>query len=117
MKGGTSVTNNSICGISLTSAQKSPRGFGLVWFNLTQFWSCLYEMFSSHLQSLPPLPFSSGQAQMWRTFAFVFFGCTLFVSDVLQRGRLILALSLVVSLNSSFLSATERFGFPWFPGA
>lgn len=112
-----SLTTASVEFLLNSSTQKSPRGFGLVWFNLSQFWSCLYETFSSCLQSLPLLPFSSGRAQMWRTFAFVFLGCILCVRGVLQRGRLILPLALAVSLNSSLLSATKRFVFLWFPGA
>lgn len=103
-----------ICGISQLPLQ---RGVQEVLFNPTQFWSCLYEMFCSHLQSLPLLPLSSGQAQIGRTFVFVFSGCSFLLSDVLQGGHLILPLYLAVSLNSSLLSDTERFGFPWFPGA
>lgn len=114
-----SLTAASVEILLTTSAEKSPRGFDLAWFNLTQFWSCLYEMFSIYLQSLPPLPLSSGWAQIQRTFAFVFFSCTFLLSDVPQGGLLsgVLLLCLAVGLNSSLISATERFEFPWFPGA
>lgn len=76
------------------SAKRSPRGFDWVLFNPTQF---LYEMFCSHLHSLPPLPRSSGQAQTGRMFVFVFSGCSFLLSDVLQGGHLILPLYLAVS--------------------